>query len=85
MLHPLFPNPASSEVNLCFDLPEAATVRIRMLDLTGRVVAEVSEHQVYSTGTHTLAIPTAALAQGAYLVELRTARHVSLQYVLLHR
>lgn len=85
MLHPLFPNPASDEVHLCFDLPEATSVRIRMLDLAGRIVAEVSEHQVYSSGTHTLAIPAASLAQGAYMVELRTARHVSLQYVLLHR
>ncbi len=45
----LFPNPFSAEVIFAFDLNESGAVSLEILDMTGRVVSQVSD-QVYGNG-----------------------------------
>lgn len=65
------PNPAghSGATTLHYTLPVAATTGATVLDLTGRPVATVPA-TVQAAGPHTLALPTAPLAAGLYMVKL---------------
>jgi hypothetical protein len=49
---PVAPNPSGGEVTFRFDLPVAATVRIAVYDIGGRLVGAVSEHR--EAGRHAL-------------------------------
>ncbi len=46
---PAFPNPTAAAVRFAFDLPAAADVRLSVLDVQGRLVAEV-EHRRFDPG-----------------------------------
>jgi hypothetical protein len=50
-LHPPFPSPFNSTVRLEFDLPFASEVHLSIIDITGRVVAEVVDGH-FSSGSY---------------------------------
>ncbi len=60
----VFPNPASDMVTVSFDLNNAASAIINIVDMTGKVVAS----QVASNGTSSVSINTAALSAGVYSI-----------------
>jgi|GEM_PF-4717386 len=66
-LHQNYPNPFNPTTTLPFDLPEAATVRISIVDMMGRVVARL-EPGMLSAGRHESVRFTAdRLASGTYI------------------
>jgi hypothetical protein len=64
----VYPNPATDQLNLAVELPDQATVTLRILDATGRMVREL--HPVMEPGQTALGIDVGNLAPGPYLVHL---------------
>lgn len=67
----VWPNPASSEVNLSAVLPQAGDYRVTVFDLSGRVVWE--SNLALPAGENLLQIPVAGLEAGAYFATLSGA------------
>jgi hypothetical protein len=66
------PNPSVGSARVTVDLPEAAVVRVAVLDLLGREVAVLLDGE-QSAGTHALPLDAARLAPGVYVVRLVTS------------
>ncbi|MEL6656494.1 MAG: T9SS type A sorting domain-containing protein [Bacteroidota bacterium] len=66
----VFPNPASEQFQLNFELAESAFVQIRLLDSSGRLVRSLVEEQLPG-GQFTQQFAVAAqLPEGAYMVQM---------------
>lgn len=63
----IYPNPANDESNVNFTLENTSDVEITVTDLSGKVVFTTSLDNA-ATGQHTVAIPTANLSNGVYVV-----------------
>jgi hypothetical protein len=64
----MYPNPASTNVNLTFNLLKESNVEVSVLDLSGKVIA----NRVYDNmnGASTINYNSSDLSQGIYLVEV---------------
>lgn len=78
----LFPNPASSEVNIGFMLDKPGDCAIRVEDLSGRFIREInfSENQPGFIGK---TISTEGIPQGIYLIQLLTPTKQQIQKLVL--
>jgi hypothetical protein len=65
----IYPNPAGNEAQLHFTLKNEAGSSIVVMDMTGKAVMTINDCKA---GANTVSINTAALANGNYLVLLRT-------------
>ena len=65
------PNPAAGAVTLGYTVPEAGPVRLAVLDLLGREVAVLVDHDV-AAGEHTVRLDTERLTPGVYIAHLGT-------------
>ena len=77
----VFPNPASDEATVIFDINKNSNVGINVYDAVGRVVYSVPAHEMNS-GTQHVTIPVTTLASGVYNVIISTenghvAEHLS--------
>lgn len=72
------PNPSRSATTLAVDVPLASDVRVVVYDALGREVAVLADGAMMA-GHHTLALDTASLAVGVYVVRMTSggfaARH----------
>jgi len=68
----VYPNPTSADATLSFNLGEAGNVHVKLLDYTGREVADVVNKDM-NMGEQSVNISTAGLASGNYLVLIETA------------
>ena len=75
---PVVPNPASTQATVRFQTEVAGSVELRMFDLSGRLVYDLSSTQQVSAGEHMINLQVADLAEGIYHYELIVAneRHV---------
>jgi len=73
LMRPASPNPASGETAIRFLLPEASSVRLRVLDVRGRVVADLLDGHL-EAGDHAVAWRPGDLASGVYFSRLETPR-----------
>jgi hypothetical protein len=64
-----FPNPATENVSLTFDLPEAADISMRVLSINGKTVRSL-EAQRFSSGPQTLQLERNGLPAGIYFLEI---------------
>ncbi len=78
---PAAPNPFSSETRVAFTLPAAGPADVRVLDLTGRIVAVLATGS-RAAGRHELTLRAADLPTGLYVIVLRTANGTARQKVL---
>jgi len=69
VLHSAYPNPFNPTTTIPFELREFSKVNIRVLDLLGRVVTELT-NELYSTGTHQVRFNATGLASGIYLIQM---------------
>ena len=67
----VYPNPTAGAASLSFSLPRASAATVRVLDVTGRVVAIVAEGRKLSQGTQLIALP-AGLKAGVYMATITT-------------
>src|ERR1044072_3153021 len=52
-----YPNPATTNTNVKFALKSAASVTIKVMDVTGRTVTEIAQNNL-STGEHIIPVET---------------------------
>ena len=65
-----FPNPFNGSTEFSFSLPENGTVSLRILDMTGKVVATPINGMDYSAGRNQFNMNAGGLASGTYVYEL---------------
>ena len=65
----VYPNPATYEAKLWFELRHAGGVRATLVDAMGRTVQVIAQGRL-SAGTHQLTLPMAQLVAGTYLVRV---------------
>ena len=66
----LFPNPATFQVDLELDLPEAQHVKIQLIDVEGRTISTI--HEGTARNRHRTTIPIHQLSVGVYIVRCIT-------------
>jgi hypothetical protein len=66
----VYPNPASDEVNIKFELPATSDMEILLLDEMGRLVRVISKGKRLK-GEYTEQVQVAGLSAGLYYVSLR--------------
>ena len=69
-LYPVFPNPAKAKMNVGFSLAKAEKVSLKLLDVNGRLIRELSKEKTYPQGRHTLEFSAEKLPAGIYLLRL---------------
>ncbi|WP_375433824.1 T9SS type A sorting domain-containing protein [uncultured Hymenobacter sp.] len=65
------PNPTEGAAKLTFELKSASVVTVRVLDITGRIVAVVRDGQKLSIGVQNVELPT-SLKAGLYVASVTT-------------
>ncbi len=65
-----YPNPASGMTTVHFTLPVSATVSLRLLDVTGKVVATEFANEAMQAGQQVKSLDVTELASGSYIYEL---------------
>ena len=68
----VYPNPANEQVTISFDLVNATSVTVKLVDLAGREVAIVTE-QTLVRGLNNISIPVSTIQNGLYFVKVETA------------
>jgi hypothetical protein len=71
----VFPNPADNKLNLTFDLYKNSTVKIELVDITGRVVSVLSNENLWK-GKISKTIESASFAEGNYILKISTDESV---------
>lgn len=66
----VYPNPFDDRFELGFSLEMDADVQVKIVDMLGRIVQEVSNSEL-EMGTHRLSIDAKDLERGAYFVEIQ--------------
>ena len=67
----IYPNPTNDKADICFYVPTAVPVTVRVYDLTGRLIYTTDE-TIFSQGGHTLTLSKEDLGgRGAYIVNVR--------------
>ena len=72
----LFPNPASSTIELFYQLPQSASVSIQIIDVTGRMVKQISK-QGFGAGYHNHLINVDDLESGVYMLNIVNGNQAS--------
>jgi len=72
----MFPNPASTELIMAFDVTETSAVAIDVIDLNGRVVKNVV-NTTFNNGTTALTEDISGLSNGMYFVRVASENKVS--------
>ena len=75
-----FPNPFNPEITIRFQLPYAAMVRVRVYDLSGRLVKDLSQNRLMSPGSHALSwngvdLENRHIESGIYIAQIETENH----------
>lgn len=65
----VFPNPATSNFNIELNLINSQQVLIQMVDLTGKVVREISNAEL-SEGSHSFFVATDDISNGVYFIRM---------------
>ena len=66
----IFPNPASANSNLQFALGKNGMTTIRIIDLSGKLMKEISNY--YAAGQHIVALDLSKLSIGQYIVAVES-------------
>jgi hypothetical protein len=74
----IYPNPATTSVNVFFLLTDNENVRISIYDLTGRVVVTAEQGEL-PAGPQKISIPSDALKSGIYLVKTQIGQKIHTQ------
>jgi Secretion system C-terminal sorting domain len=80
----VYPNPASQNARVEFDLPSDAPARLDLYDITGRVVKPIIEGN-FSAGPHEVSIDLTNLSAGAYNLILQSGSERLMRGILIQK
>jgi hypothetical protein len=81
----VFPNPASGQFFVRFDLMQQNNVRLEVLDVLGRVLYANSAAKQFAAGKHQLAIQAKDWPSGVYFVRLGVAEAIFSKKIVVER
>lgn len=79
-----YPNPARERVTMKFTLPAAGEARLRVYDLSGRLVAEPAAGEM-AAGEHEVVWTVGDVAPGVYIYRLETADNIAARRLVVTR
>jgi hypothetical protein len=79
----LFPNPACTEVQLAFHLPNEAEVMISLHNSSGQILS--LQQQTLASGNHQTQVDVTSLPAGFYVVRIEVGEEVVVKKVLVNR
>jgi hypothetical protein len=80
----VYPNPANANANVTFSLNNAADVNITVTDLSGKVVYSNALGNV-AAGTTEVALNTASLSNGVYMINVAADNAVSTEKLIIRK
>ena len=80
----IYPNPASSELNIYYTVKERTMVNVQIYDLSGRVVSEIN-NSIQNAGIQMLRFNASSLNEGFYLLEISTPNGKNVQKLTIAR
>jgi len=81
----VFPNPANSQVTVSFNMNEAITGRITLVDLAGRERQVLKSQTKFAIGPHQINVDVSAVPQGIYLITLYSDKGIQTQRFIVTR
>jgi hypothetical protein len=80
----LYPNPAANNVNISFDMKQAATMTLNIVDVTGKVVYTADRKLI--VGNNTIEIPVNTLSNGNYFftAHAQNGGAATIKFVVMH-
>lgn len=80
----LFPNPTGGNATIAMSLKKEDRIIVNILGIDGKAVVRAID-RIYGVGEQNITLPTAALPNGTYIVEVATGTHtLRMQLVVLH-
>ena len=70
----VFPNPATTEINVAFTMAKAGDYELRITDLSGKTLDRVQQYA--QTGANLARLNISQLTPGLYMAELRSSDQV---------
>jgi hypothetical protein len=83
-LHQNYPNPLNPLTTIRFDLPISSRVRLRLLDVSGRMVAVLADGW-RDAGRHAVVLDASSIASGVYLYTLEACGSVQARKLVVLR
>lgn len=78
------PNPAEDHLNIHVDLPYPTTIKVEIIDLTGRIViVREWQHRPGESYNHSLTWPQVFFTNGLYSVKIETNKHILIDKILI--
>lgn len=77
----VYPNPASSMVQVEFPLKQSVEVNVRIMDLTGKVVFHQSQKGMQ--GSNVMSIPVSDISNGTYFIQVQAAQYSGIQKITI--
>ena len=81
-LHDNYPNPFNPSTNIQYDLPVASDVSIKVYDIQGRMIANISKGK-QTAGTYTHRFDAGSLASGMYIYRIEAGSFVATKKMML--
>ena len=72
----IYPNPASDNISVAFNLENNTPVQVNIYDLSGKLVQQSSETGL-NRGNQTIHLNTHTLTRGTYLVKMVAGNEIS--------
>jgi PKD repeat protein len=72
----LYPNPATSAATIDLNLAKAGTVSIKLIDITGKIIAVIAEGN-FEEGMHQFTFDVSSLAKGIYFTRISASDKLS--------
>jgi hypothetical protein len=82
-LYPLYPNPVNDKMTVGFSLAKPEKVSLKLLDVNGQTVRELSKDQLFHQGPHSLDFPAENLPAGVYLFRMEAGSFAQTQRLVL--
>lgn len=80
----VFPNPTSAPNSLKFDLKEAGSVQINLLDSQGNTIKSLVNEKM-EAGTHLRKFDLGELEEGVYIYQIKTATGISTKKLIIEK
>ena len=69
------PNPATNQINVDFNLPRIASIRLNLFDLIGKHVKSILDNVQFPAGHFSYSCDVSDLAEGVYIVKFSSENY----------
>ena len=81
----IFPNPVTDHFTIEYNLPSSSGVSIKIIDQVGKTFIELANNEVQSAGFHSLDFTKPNLADGLYMMQIKTDSQTIVQKFIISK